>query len=61
MSKLSDDKLIKALEYKFNQHSIVIWYDSECRLREFFNQVNIPGITKLEISNNEFGFKYPEF
>jgi len=58
MSGLSEDRLVKALEQQFNQHRIIVWYDKESKLREFFDQVDIPGVTKLEINNNEFTLKY---
>lgn len=58
MSGLSEDRLKQALEHQFSHHRIVLWYDEEKKLREFFELVDIPGITKLEIKNNEFGLKY---
>jgi len=58
MGNVTEEHLIQALERQFNQHRIVVWYDSEKKLREFFEQVNIPDVTKLEIKNNEFGLKY---
>ena len=58
MSGTNEDRLIQALEHQFSQHRIVVWYDSERKLREFFDRVNIPGVIKLEIRNNEFGLKH---
>ena len=58
MSGTTEDRLIQALEHQFGQYRIVVWYDSERKLREFFERVEIPGVIKLEIMNNEFGLKH---
>lgn len=44
--------------YEDQGHRIVFWYDAARDLRAAFDAVNLPGVTKVEISNNEFGLKY---
>jgi uncharacterized protein (TIGR02687 family) len=44
--------------YEDQGHRIVFWYDAARDLRAAFDAVNLPGVTKLEIANNEFGLKY---
>lgn len=44
--------------YEDQGHRIVFWYDAARDLRAAFDSVNLPGVTKLEIANNEFGLKY---
>ncbi|MCJ2180129.1 BREX-1 system phosphatase PglZ type A [Novosphingobium album (ex Hu et al. 2023)] len=44
--------------YEDQGHRIVFWYDASRDLREAFDAVDLPGVTKLEIANNEFGLKY---
>lgn len=42
----------------FNKHRIVFWKDQDEKVREEYESVNINGIIKLEIDNNEFGLKH---
>lgn len=44
--------------YEDQGHRIVFWYDTARDLRETFDAVELPGVTKVEIANNEFGLKY---
>ena len=44
--------------YEDQGHSIVFWYDAAGDLRAAFDAVDLPGVTKVEIANNEFGLKY---
>ncbi len=44
--------------YEDQGHRIVFWYDAARDLRGAFDAVDLPGVTKLEIANNEFGLKY---
>jgi uncharacterized protein (TIGR02687 family) len=46
-----------ALEKKFEQHRIVIWNDSKTEFQEEFAQLEIPGITKTALADNELGLK----
>lgn len=51
-------EITKALTRLFDSHRLVFWYDSARELRSSFESVNIDGVEKIEISNNEFGLKY---
>jgi uncharacterized protein (TIGR02687 family) len=44
--------------YEDQGHRIVFWYDAARDLRGAYEAVDIPGVTKVEIANNEFGLKY---
>ena len=44
--------------YEDQGHRIVFWYDAARDLRTAFDAVDLPGVTKVEIANNEFGLKY---
>lgn len=44
--------------YEDHGHRIVFWYDAARDLRGAFDAVDLPGVTKLEIANNEFGLKH---
>lgn len=44
--------------YDDQGHRIVFWYDAARDLRGAFEAVDLPGVNKVEIANNEFGLKY---
>ncbi len=48
----------KRLSRLFKKYRIVFWYDREIELRDEFDELEIPGVKKLIIENNEFGLKY---
>jgi len=52
------DRIILALQRLFEKHRIVFWYDTKHELRADFTALNIPGIEKIELANNEFGVKH---
>lgn len=54
------DRIIAGLRrlYEDQGYRIVFWYDTNRDLRETFDAIDLPGVTKLEIVNNEFGLKY---
>jgi uncharacterized protein (TIGR02687 family) len=52
------DRISQALEKLFTKHRIVFWYDEEEALRKDFESVDVAGVEKVEIANNEFGLKY---
>ena len=52
------DRIAQALTKLFNRHRIVFWYDTKQELRDDFEALSLPGIEKLELTNNEFGIKY---
>ena len=52
------DRIAASLGRLFEEHRIVFWYDAARDMRAEFDAIDMPGVTKLEIANNEFGLKY---
>ena len=52
------NKIAEALAGMFDRHRIVFWYDDRQELWPEFETLELPGIEKLEIDNNEFALKY---
>lgn len=52
------DRIAASLRQLFEDKRIVFWYDADRDMRAEFDAVDLPGVTKLEIANNEFGVKY---
>ena len=52
------DRIALALQRLFEKHRIVFWYDTKHELRADFTALNLPGIEKIELVNNEFGVKH---
>ena len=52
------DRISASLRRQFDDHRIVFWYDADRDMRETFEAVDLPDVTKVEIANNEFGLKY---
>lgn len=48
----------QALTRLFERHRIVFWYDAKQELRNEFEELNLPGVEKLELANNEYSIKY---
>lgn len=55
---MSDDKITQALQRLFECHRIVFWYDAKQELRDCFDALQLTGIEKVELVNNEFGVKH---
>ena len=53
-----NSRIASALICLFDKHRIVFWYDAKRELREDFDALELPGLEKLEIANNEFAIKY---
>jgi len=53
-----NDRIAQALIKLFERHRIIFWYDAKKELRSDFEALELPGIEKLELANNEFGVKY---
>ncbi len=51
------EKLIDVLKKMFTTHRIVFWYDDGEKMREMYETIDLPGVTKVVLSNNEFGVK----
>lgn len=52
------DRITANLGRLFEDQRIVFWYDPARDMRGEFDAVDLPGVTKVEIANNEFGLKY---
>ncbi|MGI3212154.1 BREX-1 system phosphatase PglZ type A [Roseovarius tibetensis] len=52
------DRIANGLKRLFEEHRIVFWYDAARDMRGEFEALNLPGVEKVEIANNEFGLKY---
>ena len=53
-----NDRIAQALTRLFERHRIVFWYDAGQELRADFDALELAGIEKLELTNNEFGIKH---
>ncbi len=51
-------RIAQALTKLFDRHRIVFWHDEKQELRSDFEALSLPGIEKLELTNNEYGIKY---
>jgi uncharacterized protein (TIGR02687 family) len=54
------DKLEHALKSRFEtqERQIVFWYDTNKEFAEDFDAINLPGVEKVEVRNNEFQLKH---
>ena len=53
-----NNRIVQALNKLFDRHRIVFWYDAKQELRSDFDALQLQGIEKVELINNEFGVKY---
>ena len=53
-----ENRIAQALTKLFERYRIVFWYDAKQELRGDYEALALPGIDKLEITNNEYGLKY---
>ena len=53
-----NNRIVQALNKLFDRHRIVFWYDAKQELRSDFEALQLQGIEKLELINNEFGVKH---
>ncbi len=53
-----NDRIAKALTKLFDRHRIIFWYDAKQELRNDFEALSLPGIEKLEFTNNEYSIKH---
>ncbi len=51
-------KVQAALEKLFQQHRLVFWYDEKAEMTVLFNSLQIVGVEKIVIDNNEFTLKH---
>ena len=55
---MTEEHISRGLQAQFERHRIVFWYDAKQELREAFNEVSLPDVTKIEIQNDEFSIKH---
>lgn len=55
---MSNAKIQQALSNLFEKQRIVFWYDTQQEFRADFESLQLPGVEKIELTNNEFGVKY---
>jgi len=48
------NKIEEALSKLFIKHRIIFWYDENEELREHFDELDMDGIEKVVVQNNEF-------
>jgi uncharacterized protein (TIGR02687 family) len=53
-----NSRIAQALSRLFERHRIVFWHDTKRELREEFDSMQLAGVEKVELVNNEFGVKY---
>lgn len=53
-----DERSVASLQKLFDRYRIVFWYDDKKNLRDDFEALELDGVTKVEIENNEFSLKY---
>ncbi len=51
------ERIAASVRRLFEEHRIVFWYDAAREMRAEFEALDLAGVTKLEIANNEFGIK----
>jgi uncharacterized protein (TIGR02687 family) len=52
------NKIEEALSKLYSKHRIIFWYDDKEELREQFNELELKGVEKIIITNNQFYIKY---
>lgn len=52
------NKVQQSLKEHFKNERIVFWYDEGAGLQEEFNSLDLPGITKITLDEDEFSLKY---
>ncbi len=55
---MSNPKITQALTNLFDKQRIVFWYDTRREFRTDFAALELPGVDKIELANNEFGVKH---
>ncbi|MEA1928531.1 MAG: BREX-1 system phosphatase PglZ type A, partial [Candidatus Auribacterota bacterium] len=51
-------KIATALQEIFSEHRLVFWYDDKEELRQEYEEIDLPGVIKIEVRNDEFGVKF---
>jgi len=53
-----NNQIPSALKRLFEKHRIIFWYDEKKEMRADFDSLELAGVEKVEIADNEFGLKY---
>ena len=53
-----ENRIAQALTKLFDRHRIIFWYDAKQELRDDFETLQLTGVEKIELINNEYGIKY---
>ena len=53
-----NNKIAEALLLHFERKRVVFWYDQAGQMRNEYEALQLDGVEKVEIENNEFGIKY---
>lgn len=51
-------KIESTLEKMFRQHRVLFWYDDKREMESLFDSLELPGVEKITLRQNEFGIKY---
>src|SRR6187431_3298859 len=51
-------KVKESIERLFEKYRIILWYDADKHFTEQFEELNLDGVIKLVIKNNEFAIKF---
>jgi uncharacterized protein (TIGR02687 family) len=52
------EKIEQILTQSFSEFRLVFWYDDKSEMKSLFESIELEGVNKIQIENNEFGIKY---
>ena len=55
---MKNERIAQALGQLFDKQRIVFWYDTQQEFAAEFAALDLPGVEKITLANNEFGVKY---
>ena len=56
--QMTNTRIALALGNLFDKQRVVFWYDAQREFRADFEALELPGVEKIELANNEFGVKH---
>lgn len=56
--QMTNTRIASALGNLFDKQRVVFWYDALREFRADFEALELPGVEKIELANNEFGVKH---
>jgi uncharacterized protein (TIGR02687 family) len=51
-------KIEESIQKLFTKHRVLVWYDGEQSFGQEYAEIDLPGITKIDVNNNELAVKY---